>query len=71
MIFPVVYIVSCVAVQYIPNFVEMRVCNITGIVGGAISLLIVGPSEIFFPNSWQLMAFGQAIFGFFNPIGVV
>jgi len=71
MIFPLVYIISCVSLNYIPASVEMRVCNITGIVGGAVSLLLVGPSPLFFPNSWQLMAFGQGIFGFFNPIGVV
>ena len=65
-IWPIFYIPSSIAFQYVPDWVDKRFTIITASFFTFVAFIFVGPSEIFnLPNSLLIMGIGQALIGIF------
>jgi len=63
-IFPVFYIPSTIAVQFMPNYIEKRVSLIISALLTGVAFCFVGPSDLFgFPDLLLLMGIGQGFYG--------
>jgi len=69
---PVLYIVTSVAVQYMPKTIQKRAVLITAIFLSFFVNICVGPSIVFgFPDSLFVMGIGQLLHGLVDPFIIV
>jgi len=71
-IWPIFYIPSSIAIQYVPRWVDKRFTIIVASFLTFVAFIFVGPSEIFnLPNSLLIMGIGQALIGIFTAFMMI
>ena len=71
-IWPMFYIPSSIAIQYVPRWVDKRFTIILASFLTFVAFIFVGPSEIFsLPNSLLIMGIGQALIGIFTAFMMI
>ena len=71
-IWPIFYIPSSIAIQYVPRWVDKRFTIILASFLTFVAFIFVGPSEIFnLPNSLLIMGIGQALIGIFTAFMMI
>lgn len=71
-IWPIFYIPSSIAIQYVPGWVDKRFTIIIASFLTFVAFIFVGPSELFnLPNSLVIMGIGQALIGIFTAFMMI